>query len=141
MQKALIELRRRLGHTQESFSRELGVSLPTLGKWESHGRLPLDIMLARLRDIAIKEGHEDLAAVFTGGLEQLREDRAQKAADIFDEIARWHAIKDHLKALGEEAERLRTEKLKDSDLPQRIVDRLYEFEKVLAAAQRWSWRN
>jgi transcriptional regulator with XRE-family HTH domain len=133
-----------MGHTQESFSRELGVSLPTVGKWEANGRLPLDIMLARLRQIALAQDppHQDLADVFTAGLEELRAaDRSQKAIDIFDEIARWHTIREHMKALGEEADRLRDEKLKDAELPQRIVDRLYEFEKVLAAAQRWSWRN
>ena len=141
LQRALIELRRRTGHTQESFSRELGVSLPTVGAWEANGRLPLDIMLARLADIARKNGHDDLATIFHGGLLELQKDRAQKAADIFDEIARWQDINAHLTALGAEADRLRDEKLKDTELPDRIVARLYEFEKVLAAAQRWSWRN
>jgi hypothetical protein len=130
-----------MGHTQESFSRELGVSLPTVGKWEASGRLPLDIMLARLGQIARDAGHKDLEEIFMGGLEELKQNRSQKAADIFDEVQRWHEIRDHLKAIGAEADRLRGEKLKDAELPQRIVDRLYEFEKVLAAAQRWSWRN
>jgi transcriptional regulator with XRE-family HTH domain len=130
-----------MGHTQETFSRELGVSLPTVGKWEASGRLPLDIMLARLSQIARDAGHNDLAAIFMGGLDELKQDRAQKAADIFDEIERWHKIRGHLEALAEEAERLRGEKLKDAQLPQRIEDRLLEFNKVLASAQRWSWRN
>jgi transcriptional regulator with XRE-family HTH domain len=130
-----------MGHTQETFSRELGVSLPTVGKWEASGRLPLDIMLARLSQIAREAGHGDLAAIFMGGLEELKQDRAQKAADIFDEIARWHEIRGHLEALCEEAERLRKERLKDAELPQRIEERLVAFGKVLAAAQKWSWRN
>jgi hypothetical protein len=130
-----------MGHTQESFSRELGVSLPTVGNWEAHGRLPLDIGLARLADLARAQGHEDLAAIFMGGLEQLKLDRAQKAADIYDEIERWHKIRGHLEALCEEAERLRGEKLKDIELPGRIEGRLREFGEILAAAQRWSWRN
>jgi transcriptional regulator with XRE-family HTH domain len=130
-----------MGHTQESFSRELGVSLPTVGKWEASGRLPLDIMLARLSMIARDSGHDDLAATFMGGLEELKQDRAQKASDIFDEIGRWHEIRGHLEALCGEAESLRKERLKDAELPERMEQRLAAFAKVLAAAQRWSWRN
>ncbi len=136
LQRALIELRRRTGHTQESFSRELGVSLPTVGAWEANGRLPLDIMLARLADIARKNGHDDLATIFHGGLLELQKDRAQKAADIFDEIGRWHEIMNHLAAFRVEVENLSDEKLKE-----RMMNRFIEFEKVLSAVQRWSWRN
>src|SRR4051812_24825187 len=119
---ALVALRTRLGHTQESFSRVIGISLPTLGTWEAKSTLPTNIMLANLAQLAQKEGHEDLSAVFMADLEKLKERQRQKHNDIFDEINRWHAINGHLKALGNEADKLRNEKLKDAELPQRIVD-------------------
>jgi hypothetical protein len=124
-----------------------------VGNWEAQGRLPLDIMLARLNKIALdaaeqKEPNsearktlEKLAAVFMGGLEELKQDRAQKAADIFEEIQRWHDIRGHLEALCDVVETLRKEKLTDAELPQRLEERLKDFATVLAAAQRWSWRN
>lgn len=138
--KALIELRRRLGETQQTMSDRLGVSLQSIARWETVDQ-PVNIMLATLHQIATESGHTDLAKTFMDELEALKKEQWRKANDILDEIERWQKIRDHLAALGQEADRLRKEKLKDAELPQRIVDRLYEFEKVLAAAQRWSWRN
>ena len=143
LQKALIELRRRTGHTQESFSRVLGVSLPTVGHWEAKGRLPLDIVLARLADIATKAGHADLAQVFMGGLDELKASRAQKAEDILDEIDRWHKINASLHWLGEIETAVREatslEEARAEIEP--MYDVLVKLEKVLADVQRWSWRN
>ena len=93
---------------------------------------------------------EDIVALFRAlsgrdptpqELEDLKKRQAMKAADIFDEIKRWHDINDHVTELRNEAERLRQEKLKDTDTPQRILDRVNELNEVLVAAQRWSWRN
>jgi transcriptional regulator with XRE-family HTH domain len=143
LQKALVQLRKRMGHTQESFSRVLGVSLPTLGNWEASGRLPLDIMLARLEKIARDNNHIDLADTFHAGLEELKMDRAAKAADIFDEIARWHEIKGHLTAVSQIAAAVReATSLKEAKTAvEPINDLLVEFEKTLSQVQAWSWRN
>jgi transcriptional regulator with XRE-family HTH domain len=132
-----------MGHTQESFSRELGISLPTLGNWEALGRLPLDIMLARLADIAREAGHVDLEGIFRSGLEELKLDRAQKANDIFDEIERWHAINAHIEALGGIDAAVRgaatLDEAKAAAEPMYAL--LVEFKKTLIAVQKWSWRN
>jgi transcriptional regulator with XRE-family HTH domain len=139
----LIQLRKRLGHTQESFSRELGVSLPTVGNWEAHGRLPLDIGLARLAQIAREAGHTDLEQTFLGGLEELKQDRAQKAIDILDEVGRWHEITAHLTALGQIDAAVRSAGSLDAAKAavEPMFDVLTTLEKTLAAAQKWSWRN
>jgi transcriptional regulator with XRE-family HTH domain len=140
VQKALIELRRRLGETQQSMSDRLGVSLQSIARWETSDP-PVNITLATLHQIAEDNGHHDLADAFKAALDVLKEAQQRKANDILDEIARWHMIRDHLTSLGQEADRLRNEKLKDVELPQRIVDRLTALDQVLAAAQKWSWRN
>lgn len=143
LQRALRELRTRLGHTQESFSRELGVSLPTVGMWEYSGRLPLDIGLARLADIARQAGHDDLVKVFMGGLEELRQDRAHRASEIFDEIERWQKISAALTALDEIDAAVRSAtSLKDAKAAVApMAALLTELGTVLVAAKKWSWRN
>ena len=137
--RALIELRSRMGETQQSLSALLGVSLQSIARWETSAP-PVNMALANLHRMATEAGHHDLAKVFMDALEALKGKQRRKLDETLDEIARWHEINAHLKAFGEEADRLREEKLKDTELPQRIVDRLYAFEKVLALAQKWAWR-
>jgi transcriptional regulator with XRE-family HTH domain len=138
--KALIELRRRLNETQQSMSQRLGVSLQAVARWETSSP-PVNIVLANLHGICVSNGYSDLALVFMNALESLKDKQRRKLDDIIDEINRWHAIREHLDQLCGEAERLRNEKLKDSEMPQRIEDRLLAFAKTLSEAQKWSWRN
>jgi transcriptional regulator with XRE-family HTH domain len=143
LQRAIIGLRHALNLTQEGLAREMGVTLPAVGHWETDTR-PGNIALARLEQLAA--AHPDLAAIFHDELQRLKTTQWRKANDVLDEVERWHQIKDHLAALGEEADKLR---LVDQDqiaqakdqIAQAIVKNLVELEKVLAAAQRWSWRN
>jgi transcriptional regulator with XRE-family HTH domain len=136
LQRAIIQLRRNLGFTQEDLAREMSVTLPAVGHWESDAR-PGNIALARFAQLA--QDHPVLAKVFMDELAELKETQWRKAADIFDEIGRWQKIKATMKAIGDQADKLRL--VGQDDIAQTIVDRLYDLEKELAAAQRWSWRN
>jgi transcriptional regulator with XRE-family HTH domain len=144
LKRAVIALREKLGHTQESFARLLNVSTVTVGKWEGpSGHEPVDIMLARFAQMAREAGREDLEQVFNAELRGIGEARSQKANDILNEIERWHKINAYLKELGQIDAAVRAAK----GLPtakaaiEPMYDLLVEFQKTLAAAQAWSWRN
>src|SRR5215831_4363478 len=89
LQKAIVALRRELNLTQEGLAREMGVTLPAVGHWETDSR-PGNIALARLEQLAA--AHPDLAAIFHGELEELKKTQWRKANDILDEVARWQQI-------------------------------------------------
>jgi hypothetical protein len=59
---AIAELRRRLSHSQQGFSNLLGVSLPTVAKWETNTR-PGRTELGRLLHLAGEHGWEDLVKI------------------------------------------------------------------------------
>src|SRR5215831_8894120 len=86
--EALIELRRRLDHTQESLARSLNVSLQTVALWETK-RPPTGIVLTRLEQLALRYDYADLAEVFDHAL-QAGPRRSRE--DIAVERARWEEI-------------------------------------------------
>lgn len=137
--RALIELRSRMGETQQSLSALLGCSLQSVARWETTAP-PVNMALANLHRMAAGAGHHDLAKVFMDALEALKGKQRRKLDDTMDEINRWHEITDHLRVFREEVEKLRGEKLKDTGLPERMEKRFLEFETVLAAVQRRAWR-
>jgi len=61
--QALIELRTRLGDSQQAFSNRLGVALQTVTRWETSNP-PTGMALSRLGALAVDCGHPDLSAVF-----------------------------------------------------------------------------
>jgi transcriptional regulator with XRE-family HTH domain len=61
--QALIELRTRLGDSQQAFSNRLGVALQTVTRWETSSP-PTGMALSRLGALAVDCGHPDLSAVF-----------------------------------------------------------------------------
>ena len=142
VQRALIELRTKLGHSQESLAREMDVTLPTVGKWET-STPPAGVALAALHALAVMKGHPELGQVFIDELHKLQGIYARKANDILDEIARWQKIKAHLTTLGQIDAAVRSatslKEAKEAVAP--MYDLLVEFERVLAAAQKWSWKN
>jgi transcriptional regulator with XRE-family HTH domain len=59
---AIVELRRRLGYSQQAFSNFLGLSLNSIARWELNSR-PAPEMLKRLIEIAMEHGYSDLEDV------------------------------------------------------------------------------
>jgi transcriptional regulator with XRE-family HTH domain len=137
VQVALIELRGRLGHSQESLARQLKVSLPTVGKWETTTP-PTAVALAVLYKLAADNGHEKLARVFDTALEQLKATRPRIVQDIRQEQMRWTQIDMLLGEIQTEAERLKDQGSPDG---KRIYDLANDMWQVLAEIHLWSWRN
>jgi transcriptional regulator with XRE-family HTH domain len=126
-----------MGETQQSMSERLGVALQSICRWETT-EPPVNIALANLHQLAMENGHTSLARVFMDALEELKETQRRKAEDILDEIARWKKIRAHLTALADEAQIL---KMRKHHAGPRIEDHVISLNELLAAAQRWSWRN
>lgn len=67
LQQAIVELRRRLGLTQQDLAVHLGKAVVTIARWET-ARPPRGESLAALVRMAEAAGHDDLAAAFACGL-------------------------------------------------------------------------
>ena len=63
VQDAVLDLRHRLGMTQERFALALHVGLVTVARWE-RSREPTGISLARLELLAIQFNQQELANIF-----------------------------------------------------------------------------
>lgn len=63
------ELRKRLGLTQEKFAARLGVTFPTVNRWENGRTKPSPMAVAHLRDFVRKMGKdgEDLMREYVAG--------------------------------------------------------------------------
>ncbi len=63
------EIRRRLGLTQEKFAAKLGVTLPTINRWENGRTRPSPLALQNLRELVsgmAEEGRDLMARCFPG---------------------------------------------------------------------------
>ena len=60
------EIRRRLGLTQEKFAARLGVTFPTVNRWENGKARPSPLALQQISDLLREMGHDgdDLAQEF-----------------------------------------------------------------------------
>jgi len=67
--RALIELRKLLGETQQQFASRLGTAITTIARYET-SRPPRGRVLARLEQIARSEGHTNCARTFRSALER-----------------------------------------------------------------------
>ena len=137
VQRALIELRKRMGHSQESLARTLNVSLPTVGRWETTLE-PKGINLARLEKIATEKQLPEVAAVFQAALDKLKDTAPRDAQAIHDEKMRWAALDDIVSRIQEEATALKEKK---NPAGQRIYDACNEAWLVLEQIHAFSWRN
>ena len=65
------EIRGRLGLTQEKFAAKLGVTLPTINRWENGRAKPSPLALKQIEDLArgLGERGEDLLQEFFPGEE------------------------------------------------------------------------
>lgn len=159
LSQALIELRLRLGETQESLARRLHVSLQTVALWETK-RAPKGIILFRLSKLA--EGHQyaDLAKIFADAVEQ--ENRLTRE-DLRREDERWFKLWVGLNKIGwiaveliqgkgpaklipppgqplprtTEEDRKQYEIAIGKDIQRLVV----EVRQLAEEAQAWSWRN
>ncbi|MEW6246434.1 MAG: helix-turn-helix transcriptional regulator [Nitrospirota bacterium] len=52
------ELRNRLGLSQEKFAARLGVTSPTINRWENARAKPSPLAVARIREIAVGLGQD-----------------------------------------------------------------------------------
>jgi DNA-binding transcriptional regulator YiaG len=156
LSKALIELRRRLEHTQESLARHLNVSLHSVALWETK-RPPGGLILLRLSRLAEEHQHADLAKTFADAVEgEKRMDRE----DLRREGERWGNIWIGLNRIASEAldlaagevvveagrtysqeeiQALREQQNKQAG--KRIFDLVHEVRELAEQAQAWSWRN
>jgi DNA-binding transcriptional regulator YiaG len=66
------EVRTRLGLTQEKFAARLGVTLPTINRWENGRTKPSPLAVRTLRDLVAGMGNEgkDLMAGFLSDWEK-----------------------------------------------------------------------
>jgi transcriptional regulator with XRE-family HTH domain len=60
---AIVSLRKFLGESQQQFAARLKTSTPVIGRWET-STPPGKKILKRLRDLAVKVGHQESANVF-----------------------------------------------------------------------------
>jgi transcriptional regulator with XRE-family HTH domain len=134
LSKTLIELRKRLGETQESLARRLNVSLQTVALWETK-RPPQGIVLLRLSSLAAEHQHADLAQIFEGAVDN---ETRQVRDDLRLEQSRWERILRGLAEIKYESELLRSVDPRLRDRIQDIADNLI---RVALEAREWSWRN
>jgi transcriptional regulator with XRE-family HTH domain len=103
----LIELRRRLGRSQESLARGLHVSLQTVALWETK-REPPSKALLQLSYLARRNHHLDLAQIFEEtGVRAMHEEERERHQE---EVQRWSDIEAALIELKAFATRLTKEK-------------------------------
>lgn len=137
IQRALIELRRRTGHSQTSFARLLNVAVATVGRWETTNE-PAGITLATFERIANKERHKDLAKVFSEALAGLQSSDPAAARQIFEERGRWGEVDLIIADIQEQAETLKNQ---GNPIGSRIYDRCNDAWVLLEQVRLFSWRN
>jgi transcriptional regulator with XRE-family HTH domain len=134
LSKALIELRKRLGETQESLARRLNVSLQTVALWETK-RPPQGIVLLLLFGLAEKHQHADLAKIFNEAVEN---EPPVVRDGLHVEQRRWETILLGLNEIQSEVAQL------DSVAPlsaMRIRQIASHIGTLALEARSWSWRN
>jgi transcriptional regulator with XRE-family HTH domain len=149
---ALAELRRRLGDSQQSFSNRMGVSLPTVARWETTSR-PTGASLHMLESIARSNGHEDLALEFARAFETLQVADPRKAVDLHLQRMRWAELDTAIGEIQEAAQRLQEavkpeSKMKCADLQKLVAEegkKIYDQGSDMWIAREairvWAWRN
>jgi hypothetical protein len=106
---AIADLRRRLGHSQQSWAHLLSLSMAAVARWELNQR-PERKHLIRLIDLADKNGHRDLAGILQR--EYRREhglaEQAWLAADMRPRVLDALLLARSIKIMNAPAQMLRT---------------------------------
>ena len=126
-----------MGHSQTSFARTQNLAATTVGRWESVGE-PGGITLAMLEKLATKEGHKNLAKVFSDALAKLKSSDPSAARSIYEERERWVRLDLIVEAIQDEAKVL---KEKGDPAGQRICDACNDAWEVLEQIRLFSWRD
>ena len=106
--QALIELRHRLGETQQSMAVRLGTTVTSVASWESASK-PGGVMLMNFWLLAREQGYKDLTKVLQRALQELERAERRKADDWLRQHERWMKLKNSSAALEEIANQLLTE--------------------------------
>jgi transcriptional regulator with XRE-family HTH domain len=83
IRNAIIDLRHVMGLTQAAFGRQVGISLTSVGHFESGSRVPEPGLLIRLASTALQAQREDLAEIFVSGLPGVPEGLLKPTWDEF----------------------------------------------------------
>src|SRR5215471_8057275 len=86
--QALIELRHRLGETQQSMAVRLGTTVTSVARWESASK-PGGVMLMNFWLLAREQGYKDLTKVLHRALEELERAERRKADEWLQQHERW----------------------------------------------------
>ena len=124
MSKALVELRRRLGQTQESLARCLGVSLQTVALWETK-RPPGGFALLRLCKLAKED--PDLLKIFADAVERGNRRTVQR---MREDEACWNGLYTLLESIRQ-----------DPAAGERIQQLARAAQESVNEVQDRSWRN
>lgn len=141
IQRAIVGLRKKLGLTQSQLAAQLGLQLPSIGRWESANRdAPSGVSLLSLHRMATEAGLDGVAKVFHAELEKANR---TKASDALDELGRWSEIEAARLAIAriadgvENATTLEQAKAELAAIYP-VIDGLY---KTLDEARKWAWRS
>ena len=134
--KALIELRRRLGESQESMAQKLGCALQSIARWETTSE-PQSVTLWRL-DIAREHHFDDLGKVFGEATDRFKQTDRREAEKIEMDVQRWGDIQAGLIELAEEGMNLSRE---GHPAGARIQEIALRVGGLATQARWWSWRN
>jgi hypothetical protein len=131
----LIELRRRLGETQQSMAVRLNVALQSISRWETVTE-PQGVTLWRLWELAREHGYDDLRAVFQAALDKFKQTDRHKAEDVLNDVERWRKIQAGLIELMEIGM-----SLGDTPPGPRIAELAGRVGALTDQARMWSWKN
>jgi hypothetical protein len=132
-----MELRHRLGETQQSMAGRLGCALQTIARWETLGE-PQSVMLWRLWELARDHHYDDLRDVFQTALDKFKLADRRKAEAAQNDAERWAEIQAKLIELMEEGMKLSKEK---HPAGRRITEIAARLGGLTTSAREWSWRN
>ena len=134
LSRTLIELRKRLGETQESLARRLTVSLQTVALWETK-RPPRGIVLLLLSGLAEHHQHADLAKIFA---EAVANEPRLVRDELRVEQRRWETILSGLMEIQDEATQLNSVAPAAAVRIRQIAEGIH---MLAMEARSWSWRH
>ena len=137
LSKALIELRGRLGVTQQIMATRMGCALQTIARWETT-MVPPSAALSLLHGLATEEKHSDLALVFAKALERAKRAQPVLAQKAQEEQMRWSQVGYLVAEIQTIAQRLKDQGNADG---KQIYDLANDMWLVLEQIHLTSWRS
>lgn len=100
LSRALIELRSRLGESQQTFSNRLEVSMVTVSRWERDWP-PRGSLLRQIRDLAREKEYSDLALIFEDHLPMTGDEISAAMNEMDVDFAAWEEVRTNWTKLNE----------------------------------------